>query len=719
LNGATLYFWRVRADNAAGSGLWSPIWSFTSAVGTGTPTLLTPLNNATGVSATAPVLHWSTVTGAAKYRVQVASDPNFANILSDTEPIVATVTPTLTAPAGSALYWRVRAVAATLEPGLWSTTWRFTTQTMATAPVLASPNMGTIEVPLPVSLSWYAATGATGYRVQVSTDALFTTPITKLGITATSVIFTNLDLSYNTHYFWRVAAENSAGQSFSSVRDFTTTSLPAKPTLAAPTNTATQQPTTVTLTWSPAARATVYAVYVSTSNDLSAPIVNGASTTTTSYKVTGLTGGGITYYWAIRAINAAGYTPSDTWSFSTFGVPDQVKLTSPADFAVGMAQPIRLIWQPATRATSYRVQVSTTATFDAGTVLTDKTVTGTSNDVSGLTAGITYYWHVLGHNDAGDSAFWSATRQMTPVVTMPGTPYLRAPAYGATSVQPVTISWTQPAGPPATYWVQVSRNDSTFAGGSLIVNNTSVVAAGATEALVLPTVLDPSTWYYWRVRATNRAGSSAWSSTWRFYTAAAGGGPGIPPATPTLLLPDDAATDVSTAPVLSWSTSADAARYWLQVARDPAFTDFVISSQTLTTTSITISALSGDTVYYWRVAAGADTFWSGFTTPRTFHTVAVPSPVTLNTPSDGGVGVTQPVGFTWTAGGGAPADRYAIQVSLYPSFALLSYGSDAVTSTSLVLATPLFANTTYYWRVRSVNSAGNSAWTAASFTTAP
>jgi hypothetical protein len=87
------------------------------------------------VTGSATVFHWSAVTGARRYRLQVAEDPTFVNIIREGSSTTGAVTDSTaytsnTAyPGGQTLYWRVQAEA---EDGSgfvglrWSSTATFT-----------------------------------------------------------------------------------------------------------------------------------------------------------------------------------------------------------------------------------------------------------------------------------------------------------------------------------------------------------------------------------------------------------------------------------------------------------------------------------------------------------------------------------------------------------------------------------------------------------------
>ena len=97
------------------------------------------------------------------------------------------------------------------------------------APALASPANGAAGVSTSPTLNWNASAGALSYRLQVSVDSSFTSPVVdQSGITDTSHAVTGL--AYITPYYWRVSAMNAGGTSaWSSVWSFTTIPAPTFP----------------------------------------------------------------------------------------------------------------------------------------------------------------------------------------------------------------------------------------------------------------------------------------------------------------------------------------------------------------------------------------------------------------------------------------------------------------------------------------------------------
>jgi photosystem II stability/assembly factor-like uncharacterized protein len=187
------------------------------------------------------------------------------------------------------------------------------------APVLSSPSNGSAGVATNPILTWNASSGATSYRLQVSTSSAFpSTAFDQSGISATSQQVSGL--SSNVTYYWRVNATNTAGPSAwsSPVWGFTTASavqIPPVPVLVSPTNGTTGVATNPTLAWNASSGATSYRLQVSTSSTFPSTVFDQSGISATSQQVSGLSSN-VTYYWRVNATNAAG--PS-AWSFPVWG----------------------------------------------------------------------------------------------------------------------------------------------------------------------------------------------------------------------------------------------------------------------------------------------------------------------------------------------------------------------------------------------------------------
>jgi subtilisin family serine protease len=194
-------------------------------------------------------------------------------------------------------------------------------------------------------------------------------------------------------------------------------------------------------------------------------------------------------------------------------IPSIPSLVSPANASSGISTATTLSWTPSSDAASYSVQVSTSATFST-IALSTTGIAGTSLSISGLTSNRVYYWRVSATNLGGTSAYSTVFSFTTAVaITTPSSPSLSLPSNNATVVAiPTTLSWNTSTR-ATSYSVQVSRSTS-FTNSNLVYNVSGITA---TSTLVSTGLLS-KTKYYWRVNATNTAGTSSWSNSRNFTT---------------------------------------------------------------------------------------------------------------------------------------------------------------------------------------------------------
>jgi hypothetical protein len=652
------------------------------------PALATPTNGAAN-QATALTFSWTSSAGAASYAFQISTVSTFASTVSNKTGIAGTSNALSGLANNSTYYWRANATNS-VGTSAWSGIWRFTTAiAVPAAPALSTPTNGATGLATSLTLSWTAVTGATTYAAQVSTISTFATTVSsQTGLSVTSAAVAGL--AGGATYYWRADAGNTAGTSaWSSVWHFATKGVPVAPALASPSNGAANQATTLTVSWAASTGAATYAAQVSTVSTFASTVVNQTGIAATSASVAGLAYGK-TYYWRANATNTVGTSAwSGIWSFATLATPAAPALSSPANGATNQAAALTVSWTASSGAATYAVQVSTVSTF-ASTVAGQTALAATSAAVSGLSGGITFYWHANATNAAGTSA-WSSVWSFA-TLAAPGIPALAAPTNGSTgqALAPA-LSWTTVTG-AATYGCQVSTV-STFV-------NTLVSQTGLTAATATASGLTNSTKYYWRANAVNAAGTSAWSTVWNFTTLA-------PSAIVALSSPANAATNEPTSLTMSWGSGTGALSYTLQISTVSTFASTVSSQAGISATSKAVTGLTVSTRYYWHVNAtttsGAGTWssvWSFTTVP------AAPAAPTLSSPSNG-ASYTANTAVTLSWGTVTGATSFTVQVSTVSTFATTAFSQSGATN-SVSFTTGVAA--TYYWRVDASNAGGTSAW---------
>lgn len=281
------------------------------------PTLLTPTNGSLSVPV-APTLTWNASAGATSYHAQLSIDSAFGTTVVDQSGIAATSLPALGLVNNTPYYWRVSASNSS-GTSLYSTIWSFTTIVAAPpAPTLSSPANNATSVSSSPTLTWNTSTGASSYRVQVSTDSGFgTTVVNQAGVSAT--ILPVSGLANNTRYFWRVNATNVGGTSvYSTIWSFTTiVAPPAPPSLMLPGDNASAILLAPTLSWNLSAGATSYRLQVSKDLLFGTTVLDQSNIVDSFKALSGLELATI-YYWRVSAANAGGSSPFSTpFAFTT------------------------------------------------------------------------------------------------------------------------------------------------------------------------------------------------------------------------------------------------------------------------------------------------------------------------------------------------------------------------------------------------------------------
>lgn len=555
-----------------------------------------------------------------------------------------------------------------------------------------------------VTFSWSASSGATSY------DVLFNGKTT-FGIKTTS--YTVTGLTKGTTYSYSIRAKNASTSSAYSPTA-TVMTIPDPPEMPANVR-AGAAANSVTISWSAAARAAGYDVY------LGGNVYDAAGTETT---ITGLSSNS-SYTYQVRAKNAGGtsaYTTSQRIT-TMLAIPKIINLT------VNMYN-ITAKWGSVSGANRYEVSFNGTASIIYGTsktfldltpgtnytfairalsasnsseysevqtlrttptaptvptnikaVATSESATVTWNAVSGadryevlfnnktystetpsvtitgLTANTSYTYRVCAKNTGGTSSY-SASQTIKTLEKIPETPVnIRATSTSYT----ITVMWN------STPWA--SSYDVLIGGTVYNTTGTYFTKSG----------LSASSSYTYQVRAKNSAGTSAYSQAQTIMTLMA------PPATPSNVT----ATSTTNSVTVNWSGVSRADSY--EVSFNGG------TYRVATGTSRTFTGLEMGTNYTYAVRARNAGGASAYSAAKTIQTVPVVPPVPLNVNASA---KADSVTVSWKRVGGAASYDVLFQDVVYN-----------VTGTSKTIA-ELQADTVYSYAVRAKNSAGISSYSS-------
>ncbi|MFH0842887.1 MAG: DUF2341 domain-containing protein [Bacteroidota bacterium] len=659
----TPYYYRVYAYNSGGISNYSNSIALTTLPDIPSP----PVESAaTAVTQTSFTANWNASAGATGYQLDISTASDFSSFISgyDSLDVGNNTTGSITGlNTGTEYYYRIRAYNA---GGLSASSGTVYVITIPGEPIAYEP--GEIYE-TGFTAVWNAATGASGYRLDVTDNNGYVAGYQDLDIGFTTSYSVSVDMTTSEDYYFQVRAYNTSGISGNSEIIIVRLVKPDPPAAVAP---AANYEDHFTARWNTSAASLGYYIDVSLENDFPDFLYENVATgNTTVYDIYGLSAN-TTYYYRVRAYNTVG--TSDNSNVITVTTP----VTAPV-----VAQPDTVAqtwftptWNKTVAATGYMIDVATVSDFSSGFILAAQDVgSDTAYYVSGLAPGTPYYYRVRAYNSNGTS-YNSGTVE---VYTLPDTP-------GALDGTTVTETYFQanwgsvPGASGYIIDVSLSSDFSTFVPGYENYYPGNVTSCWITG-------LTGYTQYYYRIRAYNSTGAGDYSNSVEAITLV---------AAPVTVSPETVSNTWFTA---KWNSSRGATGYLVDVSSVSDFSCCFIYQNAYTgDTLFYVSGLSPNSTYYYRVTAYNDdglSYYSGTVGATTSPDPPVPLPASS-------VGETY---FTanWSSSAGAYA--YYLDVSPASDFSsyLSGYESLYTENTNSYYVSGLTGYTAYYYRLRATN----------------
>jgi titin len=669
----TTYFYRVRSHNAGGNSPYSNMAEAT--------TLPNPPPAPTSLTATTMInrqIHLAWVDSSNKetgFKIerkttggayaQIASVGANVTSYSDTGLVALTD-----------YFYRVRAFNAGGNSGYSN---EATAKTFPNPPVAPSSLAATTISQTQINLAWTDnSSDENGFKIERKTASGAFAEIATVG--ANVKVYSDNGLTQNTKYFYRVRGYNSGGHSAYS-NESNATTLPTAPVRPGSLTATAVSNKRINLAWAD-----------SSDNEDGFKIERKKGAAGTYAQIASV-GAGVKsyadstllaatqYFYRVRAFNIGGHSNYSTEANATT-LPNAPKAPNKLTATAVSHSQINLAWADSSNNESgFRIERKTGA---AGTYAQIAAVGANVKNYAdvGLNATSEYFYRVRAFNAGGNSAYSNVANTM-PLPKAPGN-------LSATAVSNKRINLT---------WADSSNNESGFkierkkgAAGTYA----QIVSLGANVKSYADTTLLAGTEYFYRVRAFNAGGNSAYSNDATDETLP------NPPKTPVNLT----ATPVSQTKInLAWADSSNNEDgFKIERKKGAAGTYAQIAAVGANVKTYADTSLTGSTQYFYRVRA----FNTGGNSNYSNEANATTLPPPPNAPSDLAATVAggNQINLAW-ADNSPNETGFKIESKIGEEGTYAEVGSVGANVTSFD-HTGLTEGATYFYRVRSFNAGGNS-----------
>lgn len=214
------------------------------------------------------------------------------------------------------------------------------------------------------------------------------------------------------------------------------------------------------------------------------------------------------YYFVVTSLDR-NYNESTMSNILQVNPPPVPVLVFPQNNAANILDTVILKWNYPELASSYRLQISRSATFDSLMFLDVSGISDTFKVITGMDGMTKYYWRVNSLNAGGVSNF-SAPFNFT--TGFPPKSMLAAPLNNTPNIPVDTVLYWHKTPGAETYRLLLARSLD-FSQNSIVVD-----VSGLVDTSYAVYDLRENALHFWKVRAENEYGTGLYSDIWRFKT---------------------------------------------------------------------------------------------------------------------------------------------------------------------------------------------------------